>query len=396
MHVDERGEKIGKRHDDKAIVVLQEQPPPGRPYSCHLWNTRVAIKAFSIYIHTDKTLSISIWTMAESHDVGVVALVFSSDEAARKILGDRLGSIIETGLSNNVHALKSELVAIDAPSVFRMTFSTFQNTVTMEDCTQIAHSQPIVDLEQGLNVQITLLPGKMMRLHEQPGLAVFDMDSTLIQQEVIDELARAVGKYDQVSAITEAAMRGEAPYTDFEASLRARVALLNGVPTSIWDQLKAGTITFTPGSAELVRVLKASGWKTAVLSGGFMPLATWVKSTLGLDYAFANQLVSDDTSNTLTGELVPGAPIVHAERKRELLKQLAADNNIPTEHTIAVGDGSNDLLMMHTAGLGIAFNAKPKVQAAAPARLNTASLLSVAFMLGCTGEQIANVLKSAA
>ncbi|KAK5733609.1 Phosphoserine phosphatase [Elasticomyces elasticus] len=343
--------------------------------------------------------------MAESQNEEIVAVVFSSDENVRKTLRDRLGPAIETGLSSTVRSLKNEtglsstvrslkneLVAIDP----QMTFSTSQNTVTMKECTQIAHSKAIVDLEQELNVQITLLPGKMMRLHEQPGLAVFDMDSTLIQQEVIDELARAVGKYDQVSAITEAAMRGEAPYTDFEASLRARVALLNGVPTSIWDQLKAGTITFTPGGAELVRVLKASGWKTAVLSGGFMPLATWVKSTLGLDYAFANQLVSDDTSNTLTGELVSGAPIVHAERKRALLKQLAADNNIPIEHTIAVGDGSNDLLMMHAAGLGVAFNAKPKVQAAAPARLNTESLLSVAFMLGCTGEQIADVLKSAA
>ncbi|KAK4893362.1 Phosphoserine phosphatase [Elasticomyces elasticus] len=359
-------------------------------------NTRVVIKGLSIYIRSYNVVSSSAGTMAESHDEEIVAVIFSSDEDVRKTLWARLGPAIETGLSSTVHALENELVATEPQSVFRMTYSTSQDTVTMVECTQVAHSQAIIDLEQELHAQITLLPGKMMRLHERPGFAVFDMDSTLIQQEVIDELARAVGKYDQVSAITEAAMRGEAPYTDFEASLRARVALLNGVPTSIWDQLKEGTITFTPGGAELVRVLKASGWKTAVLSGGFMPLATWVKSTLGLDYAFANQLVSDDSTNTLTGELVPGAPIVHAERKRELLKQLAADNNIPTEHTIAVGDGSNDLLMMRTAGLGIAFNAKPKVQAAAPARLNTASLLSVAFMLGCTGEQIADVLTSAA
>ncbi|KAK3111592.1 Phosphoserine phosphatase [Teratosphaeriaceae sp. CCFEE 6253] len=230
--------------------------------------------------------------------------------------------------------------------------------------------------------------------HAPPGLAVFDMDSTLIQQEVIDELARAVGKYDQVAAITEAAMRGEAPYTDFEASLRARVALLKGVPTSIWEELKVNTITFTPGATDLVRILRAEGWKTAVLSGGFMPLATWVKERLGLDYAYANELAVDHAAQALTGELVPGAPIVHAERKRGLLLQLARENGIAVERTIAVGDGSNDLLMMHAAGVGIAFNAKPKVQAAAPRVVNSESLVSVLDVLGYSEQEVKEFLRA--
>lgn len=225
--------------------------------------------------------------------------------------------------------------------------------------------------------------------HRQPGLAVFDMDSTLIQQEVIDELARKVGRYEQVAAVTEAAMRGE---LDFEASLKARVKHLKGVPVSIWDELKADIISFTPGARDLTKVLKHFGWKLAVLSGGFMPLATWVKSELSLDYAYANQLVVDETNGVLTGELVSGAPIVHAVRKRELLEQLAKENDISMRSTIAVGDGSNDLLMMKAAGLGIAFNAKPKVQAEAPAKINSDTLLDVAYLIGYGEEEVERVL----
>ena len=224
---------------------------------------------------------------------------------------------------------------------------------------------------------------------KRPGLAVFDMDSTLIQQEVIDELARKVGKYAQVAAVTEAAMRGE---LDFEASLRARVKHLQGVPLSIWDELKADVISFTPGARELTKALKHHGWKLAVLSGGFMPLATWVRDELGLDYAFANQLVVDGGTRTLTGELVPGAPIVHAVRKRELLEQIAAENGIAMADTVAVGDGSNDLLMMKAAGLGVAFNAKPKVQAEAPAKINSDTLLDVVYLLGYSRDDVQRAL----
>ncbi|KAF2861507.1 phosphoserine phosphatase serb [Piedraia hortae CBS 480.64] len=263
---------------------------------------------------------------------------------------------------------------------------------TLQDCTNLTKVDTIVGLQIVHNMQIIVQPAQLYAEHKSPGLAVFDMDSTLVQQEVIDELARAVGRYDAVSAITEAAMRGEAPYTDFEASLRARVALLEGVPLSIWDRLKAGPITFTPGAKGLVQVLKNLGWKTAVVSGGFTPLAEWAKDVLGLDYAFANHLVQDDIEQVLTGELLPTAPIVHAEKKRELLIRLAAENQIPLERTIAVGDGSNDLLMMGAAGLGIAVNAKPKVQAAAPARLNTASLLDVMHVLGFTVDEIDKLL----
>ncbi|USW50636.1 Putative phosphoserine phosphatase, HAD superfamily [Septoria linicola] len=259
---------------------------------------------------------------------------------------------------------------------------------TLRECKTFTDSQNLQALQKQHHVEILLQPGSLYAAHRTPGLAVFDMDSTLIQQEVIDELARAVGLYDQVAAITEAAMRGEEPYTDFEASLRARVGLLKGVPTTIWEQLKDGPITFTPGASELLRVLSKLGWKGAVLSGGFTPLAEWVKETLGLRYAYANHLVTDPALDQLTGELVDGKPIIHGLKKRELLLQIAKENGLEPENVIAVGDGSNDLPMMEVAGLGIAFNAKPKVQDAAPSKLNSKTLLDVLYILGYTKEEI--------
>ena len=266
--------------------------------------------------------------------------------------------------------------------VYEIFIDTQTGPLSLVDCRAYRESPLIGEIESAEDVQMIFQPLWLHHAHEKPGLAVFDMDSTLIQQEVIDELARTVGRYEQVAAITEAAMRGE---LDFEASLRKRVAQLKGVSTDVWDHLKRDKITFTPGARELIKVLKYHGWKTAVLSGGFTPLANWVKDTLGLDYAYANQLIVDVTTSTLTGELVPGASIIHAQKKRDLLLQLAESNNIPIHATIAIGDGSNDLPMMAAAGLGIAFNAKPKVQSAAPARLNSSSLMDVTYILGFAG-----------
>ncbi|KAI8361775.1 HAD-like domain-containing protein [Choanephora cucurbitarum] len=207
-------------------------------------------------------------------------------------------------------------------------------------------------------------------------LVVFDMDSTLIYQEVIDEIARHAGVVDQVSAITEAAMNGE---IDFKESLRRRVALLDGTSVGVIENVKK-ILTFTEGARFLCRALKKLGFKLAVISGGFMPLANYVKAELGLDYAFANQLEVSSDGLTLTGKTV--GPIVDGLRKAELLEVIAQAEGLTLNQVIAVGDGANDLWMLNKAGLGIAFNAKPRVQEQAKARINQKSLKYVLTLLG--------------
>ena len=208
------------------------------------------------------------------------------------------------------------------------------------------------------------------------------MDSTLIEQEVIDLIAASIGVEDQVSAITARAMNGE---LDFSASLRERAKLLKGVDADIFTQLRS-VVTPTKGVRQLITALKRMGVKTAVLSGGFIPLTQWLADDLGIDYAFANTLASDPSTGKLTGEVV--GTIVNAERKRDLLVEIAKKENIALEQVVAVGDGANDLLMMGKAGLGVAWNAKPVVQMEAEARLNGESLLDLLHVFGFTAEEV--------
>lgn len=179
-------------------------------------------------------------------------------------------------------------------------------------------------------------------------------------------------------------MNGE---LDFAQSLQERVGLLKGVPADVFDKLKS-VITISPGARELCKSLKAMGFKMAVLSGGFQPLAEWLAGELDLDYAFANHLETDPTTQTLTGKLVPTYPIICATQKRHLLQTLAAENSIPISQTMAVGDGANDLLMLHAAGLGVAWRAKSKVQLEAPTRLNGESLVDILYLLGLDARDI--------
>ena len=224
-------------------------------------------------------------------------------------------------------------------------------------------------------------------------LAVFDLDSTLIEQEVIDELASTIGAGEAVAAITERAMRGE---LDFAASLEARVRLLEGVRADVWDSLKP-RITFARGARELCRGLKRLGVKMAVFSGGFQPIAEWVKGELGLDLAVANRLRQSAPTEKfpfahLTGVLEPDVPIVTAERKRRLLEDFAAEQQVPLSEALCVGDGANDLSMIRAVGdgggLGIAFKAKERVQREAPNRLNTSSLEDLLYLTGRNQQEV--------
>ncbi|MBZ5509033.1 MAG: phosphoserine phosphatase SerB [Acidobacteriia bacterium] len=211
-------------------------------------------------------------------------------------------------------------------------------------------------------------------------LAVFDMDSTLIQIEVIDELARLAGVGEQVAAITESAMRGN---LDFETSFCKRLSLLRGLPATVIDELGA-RLPVTPGTHRLMRTLKSLGFRTAILSGGFSCFARKLQQRFGFDYVYANELEIKD--GTLTGKAV--GKIVNGARKAELLGQIASQEGIPLEQTIAVGDGANDLPMLSIAGLGVAFHAKPVVREKAQVSISTFGLDGLLYLLGIRDRHI--------
>jgi phosphoserine phosphatase len=205
-------------------------------------------------------------------------------------------------------------------------------------------------------------------------LIAFDMDSTLIQMEVIDELARLAGVGEQVAAITAGAMRGE---LDFNASFRRRLGLLRGLSAGVLDEV-AARLPITPGAHRLMRTLRVLGFKTAILSGGFTHFARRLQSELGFDFIHANEL--GISQGRLTGE--PVGEIINGKRKAELLQLIARQEGIALEQTIAVGDGANDLPMLSIAGLGVAFHAKPLVRRDAKHSISIMGLDALLYLLG--------------
>ncbi|MEX0643890.1 MAG: phosphoserine phosphatase SerB [Parvularculaceae bacterium] len=223
----------------------------------------------------------------------------------------------------------------------------------------------------GLPVDIVVQP----LANRRKRLLIADMDSTIIEQECIDELADFVGKRAEIAAITERAMRGE---LNFEAALLERLMMLNGLPVTALAEVFDNRITLTPGAKTLVRTMNKLGAATALVSGGFTYFTSRVAAAVGFAMHEANELLS--AHGRLIGDVA--RPIRGREAKEEALIRLAADRKIPLAETMAVGDGANDMAMLHRAGLGVAFHAKPAVAAVAGARIDHGNLTALLYLQG--------------
>ena len=243
-----------------------------------------------------------------------------------------------------------------------------RGTPKNKECMKAEFMKLSTELEMDISFQEDSMYRRMRRL------ICFDMDSTLIETEVIDELAIRAGVGDQVKAITEAAMRGE---IDFCESFRQRCALLKGLDVSVMQEI-AENLPITEGVDRLMRILKKVGFKIAILSGGFTYFGNFLKQKYNIDYVYANELEIEN--GKLTGNHV--GDIVDGKRKAELLRLIAQVENVDIRQTVAVGDGATDLPMISIAGLGIAFHAKPKVKATAKQSISTIGLDGILYFLG--------------
>lgn len=300
---------------------------------------------------------------------------------ARSISAEQIAAITnvvsESGLNiDTIHRLSGR-VPLDH-SDFECSRACVEFTVrgTPKDIASI-RSQ-FLDISAELVADIAFQEDNVFRRNRR--LVAFDMDSTLIQAEVIDELAKEAGVGEQVAAITESAMRGE---LDFKQSLKKRLQLLEGLDESVLETV-ADRLPLTEGAEKLISTLKNLGYTIAILSGGFTYFGNILKEKLGIDYVYANELEIVD--GKLTGNAV--GDIVDAEKKAELLQKIAAKESIALQQVIAVGDGANDLPMLNLAGLGIAFHAKPKVKEGARQSISTLGLDSILYLIGLSDRDL--------
>ena len=325
-------------------------------------------RGMQIRINPVSPESYALWVDAHGRTRFIITLL------ARKITADQLSRVTAVvsrhGLNiDGISRLSGRIPLGELPALSKACVE-FSVRGPLQDSG--AFRRDLLEVASELDVDLAFQQDTMYRRNRR--LVVFDMDSTLIEAEVIDELARIAGVGDQVSAITERAMRGE---IDFSESFRARVALLRGLKEEALDEV-ASALKITAGAEQLLATLRTLGYKTAILSRGLTYFPRHLQTRLGIDYIYANEL--DIEGGVVTGEVV--GTIVDGARKAALLRQLAQEQNIDLQQVIAVGDGANDLPMLSIAGLGIAFRAKPLVKQSAEQSISTLGLDAILYLLG--------------
>ena len=291
-------------------------------------------------------------------------------------LGEKITAQVVAQISNAIYSENVNIERITQLSqgelgCIEMIVKT-DKTINVQDMTR-----KLLSISSDFGVDIAVQKEDIFRRSKR--LVVMDMDSTLIQVEVIDELAKSAGNGEEVSGITSKAMNGE---LSFNESLNKRVELLRGLDENILDEIYHN-IPFTPGAKKLVKILKKLGYKTAVISGGFTFFTDRLKNELGLDYAFANKLEIKD--GKLTGKVL--GEIINGESKAKILEDIADKENITLDQVVAIGDGANDLLMLDKAGLGIAFNAHKTVREKADYNISQENLDSIIYLLGISEKE---------